>query len=408
MNKSKIKVKGWALAVLAMAVTLVTEASDINKGYTFAPAEKNVTHTKLNNLVDLATINSSFITDKSVAAPSSADSFLFYSASSAGMRRSSFDTMFLSNTNLIFSQTEASPGTNDYILLLSSTTGLFAKSSLSAVLLTNNFLIPGQTEATNPLPANAQFLVTSNGVYYRVGLSNVFREWWRYMVFSTNTYYDVTPTNTSLLTLYTTPTNADQLLIWDAHNGTNKAITLASLMTNAPAVAATTNTDSLLLFSTVTNAANPYGTNPVFSKITLGQLAAHVNSPGGTNQIAYTNQLPITFTSATQAVTMGTITLTHGLMAGTNNVTPQLVRWVLVCVTAQLGFSVGDEIDCTAVATSTGSADNQNYQYTANTTNVVLHANNDTVAVRRNDTGGLVTITTADWRLKCYATYFPQ
>jgi hypothetical protein len=294
------------------------------------------------------------------------------------------------------------------VLVLSSATGLFAKSSLNALVFTNTALISGQLEATNPLPANGQFLVASNGVYYRVGLSNVFREWWRYSIFSTNKYWDVTPTNTSLLTLYTTPTNADQLLIWDAHNGTNKAITLAGLMTNPPAVLVPTNTDSLLLFSTATNAANLYGTNPVFSRISLNQLAGYVGNPYGTNAPVFTNQIPITFTSVTQALAMGLTTVTHGLTFGAGAVTPQTVRWVMVNAITELNYAVGDEVDVYAVATSSASADNQNFQSGNNATTAWIYANNDNCYLANRTTGARATITPGRWRLKCYATYFPQ
>ena len=67
------------LTLLAMAA-VVARAGDINKGYTFTDGERNVTHTKLNNLVDGASINTTFFTGKSaVTNANSADIFLLYS-----------------------------------------------------------------------------------------------------------------------------------------------------------------------------------------------------------------------------------------------------------------------------------------------------------------------------------------
>lgn len=364
-------------------------AGDINAGITFLANQKNINAAQLNSIVGGATINPSFITDRSVASPVAADSFIFYSASGAGLRRASFDGLFLSNTNLIFGQNELNtPATNDYVLVLRTSTGLLAKSSVNALVLTNTDLINTRLEATNPLPANAQFLVASNGQNYRVGLTNVFREWWRWGQFSSNTYYDATPTNTSLLSLYTRPTNADQLLIWDAHNATNKAITLASLMTNPPTPATLTNADRLLLFATATNAANLYGTNGVFSSVTVTQLGRFT-----AQQAVFTN-MPINNAGAT------VFTNAHGFPA-----IPQYVRCVLVCTNAELGYGVGDEVDLNSFYVSTQppgcvSADATNVYFSA-------IANAVGITVCTKTAGSITGITKSKWNAKLYTTYYP-
>jgi len=390
----------WALAA---------GAADINKGYTFAPSEQNVTHTKLNNLVDLATINSSFLTDKAVAAPSAADSFLFYSAGSAGLRRATYDSLFLGNTNLIAGQNDlATPATNDFLLVLSAA-GLYYKTTLNGIW-TNSALLADRTAITNPPPANLQFLVSSNGSYFRIGLSNIFREWWKYSLFSTNGY----PTNAPLLTYHSSPTNNDLLWIWDSVNSSNKTISLAGLITNLPAGTTFTNTDSFILHNVATNAANPYGTNPALVRMSLGQLATQLSFPGGTNQVALTNQLPKNFTSALIPLTIGTNTAAvHGFTVpttGTNSigVVPQLVRWVLVCGTNDLGYLVGDEVG-TEGCNAAGASSIPNFHTGASTTNVWLTVGDLPYFMMQRDvnTGARATVTANRWRAKCYATYFP-
>jgi hypothetical protein len=386
MRDNKLRLAGLILAFQLFSFSAF-QAADINKGYTFSSGEKNVTHTKLNNLVDLATINSSFITDKSVAAPVSADSFLYYSASGAGLRRATYDTMFLSNTNLIGGQNESTTPSTNFYALLQDSAGLFWRSSLNSLVFTNNALINGRTNWDTPNFTTTYFLAYDQGAYSKVTRSNLF-------------YQASTVLTFTNLATHTAPTNLDALLIWDATAGTNRQTTLIGLQTNLPAATTFTNTDSFAFLSTVTNANNPFGTNNTLKRITLAQVQAYVTNTltGGTNQIAYTNQLPVTFTSGeSNLVTGSAIDVAHGLGG-----TPQSVRFVLVCKIAQKGYSIGDEVESAAwhTAGTTTSAGG------ANSTNVFLTMGSATPNIYDKGSASDSPVTAIDWRLKAYATYF--
>lgn len=124
------KLMGLGLMGLMLATA---QGSDLTKGYTFSSGEQNVTHTKLNNLVDLASINTSFLHGQSALNPatlSSLDEFLVYSAGSAAYRKVTIGGLFLSNTNLITGQTEdTAPAPNDFMLTYDASAGTLKQVS---------------------------------------------------------------------------------------------------------------------------------------------------------------------------------------------------------------------------------------------------------------------------------------
>ena len=102
------------------------------------------------------------------------------------------------------------------------------------------------------------------------------------------------------------------------------------------------------------------------------------------------------------------ISTNHGL-----SVTPQSVRWVLVCKTAELGYSVGDEVSAEALV---ASADNSRHVVEgANATKVFFAyagAGNAMQLPNKTSPAAPQTLTSAssvisNWKLKCYASYTP-
>lgn len=197
-------------------------AGDINKGYTFSPGEQNVTHTKLNNLVDAAVINPSFFTGKAATTvPGNNDLLLIYSLGPAAFRKTTLTSAFLGNTNLIYSQVEtAAPPTNALAIVLDPVNGL------RKIQLYNLF--------TNwpSLAGSPTWLPTLGG-----GSNNpVFAVWepatnaWR-TISLTNLPSLLTPTNLAAadgLNL----TNGELLTVYDQTNKGNRQVSLAVLLTN--------------------------------------------------------------------------------------------------------------------------------------------------------------------------------
>jgi hypothetical protein len=99
-------------------------------------------------------------------------------------------------------------------------------------------------------------------------------------------------------------------------------------------------------------------------------------------------------------------TIIAGLVANTNHslgVKPKYVSWVLVCVTNDLGYVVGDEV-------APGSFMMQDAQvpmfaWGANTTNVFLikSAQSGDEQIARKDTGAAGGWTSTNWKARCYA-----
>lgn len=377
--------------LISSAFTMLAFGGDISPGYVFVAGEQNITHTKLNSIVGGASISPTFFTGKTVAFPTFGDDFLFYSASAQDYRRATFESMVLSNTNLITAQTEdTSPGTNDLFLTYSITDGAFRKvqlqNVLSALVSSNLFALATPTDASNLFT-----LQLESGTM-------------------TNLAFD------------TAPILSDTLWIWDSTNNTNRQIALGSLMTNVPTTAHLTNTDSFRFVSTFT------ATNPVLSQINVTNLAAGLitNLPAvstigtndrlavfsGTNAVS-TNNFAGTFTFQQVAtniarhfvstnITLQTGALNADIPHGLGAI-PTSTSWVLVCTTAELGYSVGDEVNVMSTEQSGGSI---NFSVGANLTNIFI-ATSVTNAMRIiNKTSGAITAAVpGHWALKGYATY---
>ena len=125
-------------------LTFSSKAGDITAGQTFQDGQ-TVNAAQLMNLVNLATINSQFISAKPIdPAPLTSDTFVLYSPTLGGLYRITLGSAVLSNTNLITTQTEKTvPVSGDYLLMLDSVTGSFAKVSIGNLVLNNTNVIFG-------------------------------------------------------------------------------------------------------------------------------------------------------------------------------------------------------------------------------------------------------------------------
>lgn len=188
-SKDEIR-RVWEFAViLALMLSMFsTRAADLSAGYSFS-VNDSVTAAKLNALVGSASINTSFLTDKTAATPSAADTFLFYSSASAAWRKVRFDTMMQTNTSLITLQTEdTAPATGDYLLTYDVSAGALKKVTFGSVATNNLIVTPGLS--------NALQLVITN------------------------------------LPVQTAPTNGDTFVMFDRTNNVVKQVTQARLLTN--------------------------------------------------------------------------------------------------------------------------------------------------------------------------------
>lgn len=189
-----------AVGIALLLVAMQAFGADINKGYSWLPNDR-VTATKLNNEIDLATINTTFFTDKSSAQPISTDTILFYQGSSGLYRKASYSVFNLGNTNLITDQTEdTSPATNDLHLTYDVSAGTFKNATLA-----------NEAIAIKP---------------------TVWGNWWSNAVFAVTTNNPTDPTN-YYFTQRTAPAGTDSLLIWDSVANTNKWVSLNTFWTNS-------------------------------------------------------------------------------------------------------------------------------------------------------------------------------
>jgi len=349
---------GAVLLALAVSLGAVT-AGDINKGYTFTPGEKNVTHTKLNSLVDGASINPSFFTDKSATtAPAAADLMLLYSSAYGDFRKASLDSVFLSNTNLIWSQTEyASPPSNSYVLVLDQTNG-----------------------------------------YRKVQFANLFSNWPSYFQPAT------------LLPSLTNPTNSTLLLVWDNGTngfGTNGAYGTVPFASLAGALATNLPIASLPAYASVTN-------NAVGVLTVTNDALFAVWNPDPTN--GGIQQVPLSTLSnsvSPQRFTAGPFALSAGVVASLyhpwSNSVPEIVRWVLVCTNATADYNAGDEVDVHAVAYSTTTSFHVPFSGGASATNLFLYLNAvDDVHLWISGRSGMPSpnFIAVDWNAKVYAEHY--
>lgn len=366
--------------VLWMLLALMWKcwASDISKGYTFTPTDR-VTATKLNDLVDASTINSSFLTSKPAATPAASDSFLFYSVTGTGYRKCTLSTLLLDNASIITSKSEdTTPVGADYLLTYDVSATSLKKTQLDSLVFTNFALIGARTNWPTP-GADTCFVLgydSGSGGYAKISLSNLVSQQFTFTTF-TNLAEDTTPTNTSFL------------FEFDQNSGQNRKVTLNRILSNAPTTTVITGTDYFFIL-----------TNGIYTKLTFNTFS---NSLA---QGLITSVFPSKYTStqvslANWNTASNVLNEAHGL-AGK----PQVVRSVLVCTAASQGYAIGDEVELAATYSS-GSVTIGNAW--ANSTNVGFSSweTAANTSLPNKTTGATATASPSSWAVKIYAVYFP-
>lgn len=367
------------LILMILSVTS-GNAGDITTGYSFSSGEQNVTHTKLNNSINNAVIGSSFYTGKSAVTTTEAgDLVLLYSSANAGLRKISALNLFISNLGIITNQTQdLTPATGDYVLTYDVSAMSLKKATLMDLVFTNTYLIDGRTNWATPSRTTTSLLAYDTGTkeYSKLTRSNLF-----YQFFEFNTWTNLPTAN---------PTNIDTWVIFDSQSGSNRQTTLGNLLTNLPTVTSNGPTDWVVI---VTNGVPTKISLNNFSNIIAGNLIATV--------------LPRKFVStpvAGSGITTASkpVDTAHGFAA-----TPQLVRAVIVCTTANLNYSIGDEVNLDAAWDGALSA--APVFTFGNSTNIGAIARSSAAnwQIANKTTGTLTSITAGSWSLKVYADYFP-
>lgn len=358
---------------LILAVALPASAGDLTTGYTFVSGEQNVTHTKLNNQVNNAVINTSFFTDKSaVTTAASADTLLLYSSGNAAFRRITVGSLLYNNATLITGATEdPSPAAGDFLLTYDVSDAGLKKATLTSVVFENAALINARTNWSTP-DRDTFFLAYDSGAWSKVSRTNLTYQFFEYATFTNQ------PAKTALAT-------NDVFLIWDATAATNKTVTFSNL------------TQGVLLSDTNQHLSRlqTLGTNTLLGLSQTGTNA--MLNFGNYFSVTGTNLAPNRFSTNCALLSTATFTnVPHGLGR-----IPAEVRVVIVCETADNDFVAGDEVDGDGVQNS-GQA--RWFAVGANATNVFLGCKGGSDAQTVPKIGGaLANLTEASWRVKLYA-----
>lgn len=369
-SKNHIK-RTWGLLLLgALFITCELTAQDINPGYVFTPTDR-VTATKLNNLVNLGTINPTFISGKAASTPQAADNFLFYRA--GVLYRTPFSSMGINNTNLITDQIEdTTPAVGDYLLTFDVSAGTYKKTQLNSLVMTNNALINSRTVLA--LPTDETFYIlgqeSTTGDFFKINRTNYF-----YNLFNIVQW-------TNLARFAVGDVSAVTFPVRDSVTGTNYQSSLDGLISLTPVYTTNDPSSYVLIF-----------TNGHPARMTMQSLS---------NSIVQGSK-PVKFTSTDTAVPAGgnnVINTAHGLGA-----TPQLVRVVLVCQTAENNYAIGDEAAVEAVSSTAFGGTVWNWG--ANTTNVWVSYSTPANSMFNKTTAAAAAWTTGNWKVRIYAVYFP-
>lgn len=173
----------------------------------------------------------------------------------------------------------------------------------------------------------------------------------------------------------------------------------SNLLVNAPTNGPGTNTFFLSAFSDNT------GTNgsPTNLQVRLTPLADLTRSAALTNlvntlaqAVTATNVLTNSFTSLDYSLSAAQIANTnHNLVTA-----PHFVNWVVVCNTADAGYTTNDEVQVWCVS----HGDKQAFASGANSTNVFLSLQSTSgLVVAGKDGTASATFTASRWKARCYA-----
>lgn len=120
------------------------------------------------------------------------------------------------------------------------------------------------------------------------------------------------------------------------------------------------------------------------SSITAAKLASDV-------------PLRFSYTSPEQTITAtGSLTLAHGL--STN---PELIQARLICKTADVGYSIDDEVIINSSGSTPGGGTNRGLSIVPDSTNINVRFGSDAlpISILNKTTGAGTTVINANWRL---------
>jgi len=138
--------------------------------------------------------------------------------------------------------------------------------------------------------------------------------------------------------------------------------------------------------------ARKYG-GTLASSIHIREVSPYKILPSG----FLTSPFSTSYTSPEQTITSaGALTLAHGL-----GVMPSLIQSRLVCKTAELGYSIGDEVIIASAHDGVSSADNVGMSATLDSTNISIRYGSlvAAFAILNKTTGAGANITNANWKL---------
>lgn len=360
----------WIVALL-IALRFIAgpvHGADITPGYTFISGE-TVTHTKLNNAAS-GTIGVTFYTGATAnTAPTNAAVLLLYDPVSAAFRKSTLAQAVFSSGSLIAYQSTNTATSDDWFLFYDTSGGLNYKSTVANLLIP---LFSAQTLATN-VAGTDQLLFYNGTDYYRAGASNLV------------TNIAASAVSISGAPAYTTLTNLDQFLVYDSVNGTNKKISAIGVFTNWPTETNVVGTDTIAIARS-TNV----------NEVALSNLLAYIKS----NSV-------VSFTGTNRVFGAGQIHTNAHSLGGM----PSSFEWRLVCVTNDIGYLAGEELQSPSLYKGpdvlfsepgiTAWADATNVYVTVNGSAATFYLDSRSAATN------LVAVTTNRWRLKPYAVRFP-
>ncbi len=297
---------------------------DITTGYAFSSGETNVDHTKLNNVANLAVINSTFLTGKSAVADN------------------------------------ADPATYLMLFCDPSASGTFYKGTLNK-LFTHTSLINGSAAITTL--AGTEAFHVYDGANKKITAANL---------------YTAAAASAALIasqTQNTDPVLGDSLPIYDLSTTSNKRLTLGSLINDAAAVTTVTSTDVLSIGNGTTGGAGSY------SKITaynlMGGNAALTGATVAANDelsirdVSASTPKRITVDNLLQAPALNTVTSLSasnafiGLVAADGSATSLAITYANV--KAQLITDILGAINSADEATGTGTGYAADTKYTITT-----------------------------------------
>ncbi len=419
----------YSLFLCLMAVAV--NGSDIQRAITFQDGA-TLSAAQLNGLIDNAAITTGFYTTRpSESLLGTADVFLIFSPTLNGYYKVTANQLLYANPAFFTNQTQVTfAATNDLLNIYSTANG--SVGSINPINLISNSFAWDFKYSTNQPNTNLVMVglyggtidnnnAISGGTNYGFTLPMIYQEGMQVS----------TPTN---LPVITTPSPTDTFGFWqssDRINYTFKSTTRIAQFTNStpinntviftnftptlstgvvfmaaiPQVWGTTN------FSYVTNVPT-LGVTNIFTNATLSLVSTIVSNATiqtvslGQIQQWLTNAplpyFPTSFTSALSATLAAGLATnwSHGMVS-----TPVSVRCVLVCQTAENGYSIGDELDAQDFK---NNLNQRMINYGANSTNVFFVVNSSVAGTILNKTTGSDASTTiGNYKIRIYANLNP-